>query len=82
MMNINFKVNCAWDDEAGVWYIAESNVPGLAVEAPNEEAMIEEILAAIPELLMANNVIEQPAEKDVPLELLWQRSQMLNLGCA
>jgi hypothetical protein len=25
----NFSVTCEWDDEAGVYYVAESNVPGL-----------------------------------------------------
>lgn len=26
-------MTCRWDEEGGVWYVADSDVPGLATEA-------------------------------------------------
>ena len=36
---MTFTVEIEWDGEAGVWYVAESNVPGLVAEASSQEAM-------------------------------------------
>jgi hypothetical protein len=44
-------VRAAWDDEAGVWYTAESSVPGLAIEAETLERLRERLLVIIPDLL-------------------------------
>jgi hypothetical protein len=51
---VQFKVTCNWDAEAGVWYVAESNVPGLAAEAPTVEAMVNLLEVRIPELIELN----------------------------
>ena len=39
------------DDEAGVWYTAETSVPGLATEAKTLERLRERLLVIIPDLL-------------------------------
>jgi hypothetical protein len=52
--NIEFKVHLACDDETGRWYIAESDIPGLRLEADDPFALIERIKDAAPELIELN----------------------------
>ena len=51
-----WTVNAAWDDEARVWYVQDSNVPGLATGADTFEALIEKLKIVIPELLAENGL--------------------------
>lgn len=39
MATRTYTVTCEWDSEVSVWYVSESNVPGLATEAATLEAM-------------------------------------------
>jgi len=54
MVNVSYTITCRWDDEAGVWYVEESDVPGLATEAPTLDEMERKLLTMIPELLELN----------------------------
>ena len=86
MLKLEFKVECQWDGEAQVWYVAESNVPGLVCEAATTEAMSALIQERVRELLLLNlpEVIRQARTEacgDVPLELLWHRQERIRLGC-
>ena len=47
-------VRAALDTEAGVWYVADSDVPGLATEAASFDELCRKILIMVPELLDAN----------------------------
>lgn len=44
-------IRCAWDDDAKVWYVQETDVPGLATEAPTLDALREKVPALIRDLL-------------------------------
>ena len=62
---------CKWDSEAGVWYVAKSDLPGIAAEAET----LEELGRAV--MLMAEDLIEEQdngdigsSYRDVPVELL------------
>lgn len=72
-----YTVTCAWDAEAGVWYVAETDVPGLATEAESVEAMNRKLAVMIPELLELNT----PAlrRQQIPFELIARRRE---LACA
>lgn len=74
-------VHCEWDDEAKVWYVAHSTVPGLATEAAEPGELLEKLRVLIPELLELNAGGELAAQ-DVPVELLWQGQQRLTLHTA
>lgn len=50
----HFRIRCEWDSDAGVWYVAESDVPGLSLEAPNQQAMTARLRQAVSELLELN----------------------------
>jgi predicted RNase H-like HicB family nuclease len=52
-MSKRYTVTCHWDEEARVWYVAETDVPGLATEAETVEAMEHKLLLMVPELLTA-----------------------------
>lgn len=67
----NYVVVCAWDEEAAVWYIQESEVPGLSIEAPTRDAMNNRIVQAIPELLRLNAHLDDQEIEGSPIELLW-----------
>jgi hypothetical protein len=47
-------IRCAYDPEAKVWYVAETDVPGLATEAASMDALEQRIQAVVPELLQLN----------------------------
>ncbi len=51
---MELRIECRWDDEARVWYVEESNVPGLAAEAPTVEALDALLDVRVPELLALN----------------------------
>lgn len=48
-------VIAAWDSEAKVWYVQESSVPGLSLEAATPSKLIQQVEVAIPELLELNS---------------------------
>lgn len=50
-----YTVTCHWDDEAGVWYVAETDVPGLVTEADTLEQLEQKLKMMIPELLELND---------------------------
>lgn len=75
---MRYEIRCEWDTEAGVWYVAESNVPGLATEAATAEAMFEKLRTLIPELLAANRA---DSDTEVPITLLMRREEDLHLSC-
>jgi hypothetical protein len=79
-----FTVNCEWDDEASVWYVSESDVPGLTAEAPTQESMEKLLDARIPELLRLNRpgMFSAAAPSSVPFDLHTRRHRELNLACA
>lgn len=44
-------VRAAWDDEAGVWYVEESDIAGLSTESETLEGLRQRIRDIIPDLL-------------------------------
>lgn len=60
-------VHAEWDSEAEVWYVSDSDVPGLATEAATVPGLIEKLERMVPELMELNGHL---SEQDVPFELL------------
>jgi hypothetical protein len=48
------RVHLACDQDSGRWYVAESDIPGLWLEADNPIALIERIQLAAPEMIELN----------------------------
>jgi predicted RNase H-like HicB family nuclease len=73
-----FTVRCEWDAEAEVWYVADSNVPGLSTEAATPKELVQKLLVMIPELVEANDLPD--GDEEVPLELLYTQSASVRVG--
>lgn len=52
-----YIVSATWDDEAKVWVAESDDVPGLATEAPSEEALLKKLEVLVPELLELNGCL-------------------------
>ncbi|MBX6421476.1 MAG: DUF1902 domain-containing protein [Nevskia sp.] len=63
-----YTVECHWDAEAGVWYVAHTDIPGLATEAATLEELQNKLLRMIPELLELNGSVERGQQ--VPFKLI------------
>ncbi|MGD9659103.1 MAG: DUF1902 domain-containing protein, partial [Methylocystis sp.] len=50
-MTAPIKIDAHWDDEAHVWIATSSDAPGLVVEAPSWQLMIDEVRSVLPDLL-------------------------------
>ena len=57
-------VKAAWDDEAQVWYIEHSSLPGLHIEADTPIELYNKLPGAIEDLL------EGSGEQEIPFELI------------
>ena len=62
-----YEIWIEWDAEAGVWYIEDSNIPGLVGEAPTLEMMMALLRVRIPEMLEENHC---PMQDEIPLRLM------------
>jgi len=51
---VELKVHLARDDESGRWYIAESDIPGLRVEAATADELIKAVSDVAPDLIELN----------------------------
>ncbi len=66
-----FFVKAEWDKEAKVWFVSNSDVPGLNAEAGSPEELLEILTELIPELLVANGVLEDNGDMpQVPYSLM------------
>lgn len=76
-----FTVRCEWDEEAHVWYVADSDVPGLVAEAATVETMNDVLRERVPELLKLNlPELFQPGTREIPLEVITTQHNNLRLA--
>ncbi len=69
-----FFVKAEWDEEAEVWYVAQTDIPGLNAEADTPEDLIKLLPDLIPELMAANGVLNDgDSMPPVPYSLLFDR---------
>ena len=52
--NMEISIRLTWDRQAGVWIAGSDDVPGLVLEDPSREALLERLRQAVPELLELN----------------------------
>jgi predicted RNase H-like HicB family nuclease len=72
-------VNAEWDPEAKVWVASSDDVPGLITEANTVEALAEKLSVMIPELLEANRALVDSAVRELPVNLIAHREQLISL---
>lgn len=49
------SVHFAYDEEADVWYVAKSDIPGLSLEAGSPIELLDRVIKAAPELIELNS---------------------------
>ena len=57
-----YVVKAAFDDEAEVWFVEHSDVPGLSTEAPSFDELCRKVGVMASELLEANHLALGPVE--------------------
>lgn len=50
ILNIDLKVLVAYDDEAGVWYVRETSVPGVYADAETPEDLAKKLFGMAADL--------------------------------
>lgn len=68
-----------WDPDAEVWFATSKDVPGLATEAETLELLNDKLHVMIPELFEANHVQLDPDIREIPLNLIAQRENLILL---
>ena len=64
-------VTARWDPDAKVWVATSNNIPGLAIEAPAIDELIDKLQIVVPELLEANGLLHRDNDHvDIPWTLL------------
>ncbi len=79
-----YKIQAGWDEDAGVYYVVESDIPGLHAEAETQDELLRVLKELIPELIIANVHSAHGRRRnmlEVPIELIARRSELLSLGC-
>jgi hypothetical protein len=69
-------VRCAWDPDAAVWYVSESDVPGLATEAASLDALRLKLPGMIQDLL------EDVQDGDLEVDLIAYAHDRVRVGAA
>jgi predicted RNase H-like HicB family nuclease len=79
-----FRVYVRLDEKSQVWYVDKSDVPGLHVEADSQDELLKEVLALLPELIVANGLALDGGDLDaqhVPIELIASQREHIALAC-
>lgn len=58
-------VRAAWDDEASVWYVEESDIPGLVTESDTLDGLRQRIRDILPDLLSGIEDVPEQIEIDL-----------------
>lgn len=69
-------VKAVWDEEANVWFVGHSDLPGLNVEAPTVEQMMQKLRDAIMDLLECE---DDDVGLEVPIELITHTSMRVRV---
>lgn len=51
-------IRCAWDEEAGMWFVQETDIPGLVTEAATLDALRAKLPGMVRDLLDEDGEIE------------------------
>lgn len=80
MGSLLYHVRADWDPEAEVWVATSSDIPGLATEAANLDALTEKLRGLIPELLEANQLLGGDQPEAISFELTSFREEKILLA--
>jgi hypothetical protein len=67
---LGLQVTVSHDRENGVWFVTESDIPGLNAEADSFDALVEVVTDLAPDLIEANLDLRSQDRADIPLRVL------------
>ena len=53
-MGHTYHATMSWDEEARVWYVSDTDFPGLVAKADTQRELVRKIHQLVPELFEAN----------------------------
>ena len=69
------------DNEAGVWYVSDTDVPGLVAEAVSERDLFMKIREFVPKLCEMNRYLfDQSSLETIPLRITSRRLETIRLA--
>ena len=78
-----YFATASWDEDAGVWYVSETDFPGLVAEAGTQQELIRKIHRLVPELYAANrHLMDGEFRKDIPIQVTAGRLETIRLATA
>ncbi len=74
----------SWDDEAGVWYVSDTDFPGLVAEAETQQQLVQKVRDLVPDLYDANRhlVRQDRAREEVAIQLTLKRLETIKLAAS
>lgn len=57
---MEYIIDFAWDEDAGVWIATSNDIPGLVLESGSFDALLERTRIAVPDLLSLNSANTRP----------------------
>jgi predicted RNase H-like HicB family nuclease len=76
-----FTVKAAWDSESEVWYVIESDVPGLVAEAETPQALMKKLRVLVPELVELNrHLLDWVPKGELPIHLMAEQLEHVPLN--
>lgn len=77
-----FMVRAIWDDEANVWSVDESDIPGLCAWATSIPELRRKVAELAPELIELNaHLLHNGDPRKVPISLIAHTEQSIRAGC-
>ena len=75
-----YHVTISWDEEVGVWYVSDTDFPGLVAEADTQRELVRKIHQLVPELFEANrHLFDEAISETIPLQLTSSRLEAIKL---
>ena len=80
-MDPTYHATMSWDGEAEVWYISDTDFPGLVAEAATQKELIDKIHLLVPELFETNrHLFDAVVRETLPLQLTSSQLEAIKLA--
>ena len=75
-----YHATMSWDEEVEVWYVSDTDFPGLVAEADTQRELVRKIHQLVPELFAANrHLFDNAISETMPLQLISSRLEAIKL---
>ena len=76
-----YHATLSWDGEAEVWYVSDTDFPGLVAEAATQKELVNKIHLLVPELFETNrHLFDDAVSKTLSLRLTSSQLEAIKLA--